>query len=104
MALNGKERAYLRAEANGLDSEMHIGKGDITPNTYTEVADLLRTRELLKITVLRTAHISAREIADTLAKELDAAVVQVIGRKIVLYKFSEELAKKGKTKYFLDNA
>ncbi len=104
MALTGKERAYLRSEANELDSLLHIGKDNINENIYQELADLLRTRELVKISVLKTASISPREIANTLAERLDADVVQVIGRKIVIYKFSDELAKKGRTRYHLENA
>ena len=103
MALTGKERAYLRSEANDLDSLLHIGKDNLNENIYQELADLLRTRELVKVTVLKTATMSTKEIANTLAEKLDADVVQVIGRKIVIYKFSEELAKKGRTKYLLKN-
>ncbi len=54
MAINGNQRAYLRAEANSLDSLLHIGKEDVNENIVTELDNLLRTRELVKVTVLKT--------------------------------------------------
>ena len=101
MALTGKQRAYLRSEANDIDAELHIGKSDIGDTIVQELEDLLRTRELVKISVLKASSLSPREVADTLANETRSDVVQVIGRKIVLYKFSEELAKKDKSRFVL---
>lgn len=101
MAINGNQRAYLRAEANGLDSLLHIGKEDVNENIVTELHNLLRTRELVKVTVLKTNTTPIKELANELAESTSADIVQVIGRKFVLYRFSEELAKKGKTIYNL---
>lgn len=102
MALNSKNRDYLRKEANDLDDLLLIGKDKINENTYKELDDLLRTRELVKVSLLPNAKVKPNKVAKDLATKLDADIVQVIGRKIVFYRFSEELAKKGQTKYFLD--
>lgn len=97
MALNGKQRSQLRSLANPLDSVFQLGKDGISEETYRHLDNLLRKRELIKITILKSAPVSVKEAADALAAYCDAEVVQMIGRKVVLYRFSKELAKKGKS-------
>ena len=88
--LTGKQRSELRSMANGLDPIFQIGKGGIGENTAEQIGLALQARELIKINVLETADVTAREAADALAKMLSAEVVQCIGRKFVLYRESEE--------------
>ena len=65
-----------------------IGKGGITDNLITTVSDALEARELIKLSVLETSEYTPREAAETLAEAVNAAVVGVIGRKLVLYRRS----------------
>ena len=87
--LNSKQRASLRAMANRLDPIMQVGKDGITPELLTPVGDALEARELIKMNVLETAPVSAREAADELAAKNGADVVAVIGRRFVLYRESK---------------
>lgn len=66
-----------------------IGKGNLTDNIIKGIDEALTKRELIKITVLKTAEFKAREIIDELADELGATVVCAIGNKIVLYRYSD---------------
>ena len=84
--LTSKHRAVLRGMANGIDAVVHIGKDGISPALIKQCDDALTARELIKLSVLETAGRPARELADSIAPELRAEVVQVIGRKIVLYR------------------
>ncbi|HBA69110.1 MAG TPA: ribosome assembly RNA-binding protein YhbY [Lachnospiraceae bacterium] len=88
--MTSKQRSYLKSLANGLDSIFQIGKSSITPEFTAAVSEAFNTRELLKITVLKNCMEEPREIADTLAGRTRSQVVQVIGRKIILYKESKE--------------
>lgn len=97
MALNSKDRSYLRGLANNLDSIFQLGKDGIGEETYRHLDNLLRTRELIKLTVLKTCPLPVKDAAAGLAAYCSAEVVQVIGRKIVLYRFSPQLAKEGKS-------
>lgn len=97
MALNSKQRSFLRSLGNNLDSIFQLGKEGIGEETYRHLDNLLRTRELVKVTVLKACQMPVREAADGLAAYCGAEVVQVIGRKIVLYRFSKDLAKEGKS-------
>lgn len=56
--------------------------------------EALEARELIKISVLKNCMDDPREIAETLAERTQSQVVQVIGKKIVLYKEGKDDKKK----------
>ena len=87
--LNSRQRAQLRAMANDMETILQVGKSGVLDTTVKQVADALEARELIKMSVLETCPISARETADTLANATQSDVVQVIGRKFILYKESK---------------
>ena len=88
--LNSRQRAQLRGLANGLDTIFQVGKGGLNEQLYTQVAQALEARELIKLRVLETAPVTARQAADEISEVVGADVVQVIGSKFVLYKESTE--------------
>lgn len=83
--LTSKQRAILRAQANGLDVVFQVGKGEIDETLIKSTADCLAARELIKMKVLETSLYSAREAAELLAEQTGAEVVQVIGSRFVLF-------------------
>lgn len=84
--LTSKQRAILRAQANGLDVVFQVGKGEIDDALVQSARDCLAARELIKMKVLENSTYTAREAADLLAEKTGADCVQVIGGKFVLYK------------------
>lgn len=86
MELTSKQRAYLKSLANGIDPVFQVGKASLTPEFTASVADAFNTRELLKIAVLKNCADDPGMIAEAVADRTHAAVVQVIGKKIILYK------------------
>lgn len=94
MPITGKERAELRAEANHLDPLVHVGAQGITPTLIGALDDALRTRELVKIQLGRPVEEKPRAMAERLARETGADVVQVIGRTATLFRENPELARK----------
>ncbi len=94
--LTSKQRAHLRAMANGIDPVFQIGKGGITEEYCKQISAALEARELIKIHILENSGYTAREAAETLASETQADVVTVIGTKAVLYRPSETKRKNGK--------
>lgn len=91
MALTGKERAALRAEAHHLRPTVHIGHHGLTDALRSSLDDALRTHELVKVQLVKRADVSTKEAANELAVALGAEVVQVIGRTTSLYRENEEL-------------
>lgn len=88
--MTGAERAALRKNANTLTPVFQIGKGDIGQNMIEAVDAALEKREMIKLSVLDTANISAKEAANVLAEATGAEVIQCIGRKLVLYRKKKE--------------
>ena len=84
--MTSKQRAYLKGLAMKLDPVFNVGKSSITPEFTSAIAEVLETRELIKISVLKNCLDEPREIAKVLAERTHSQVVQVIGKKIVLYK------------------
>ena len=71
--MTSKQRAYLKSLAMTMDPIFQIGKSSVTP-------------ELTAAIVLQNCADDPRTIADTIAERTHSQVVQVIGKKIVLYK------------------
>ena len=84
--MTSKDRAYLRSLATNIDPIFQIGKGGLSDNLIKQVDDALEARELIKITVLENAQENPDEFATALASKTNSSVVQVMGRKITLYR------------------
>ena len=89
-----KQRAYLKSLAMTMDPIFQIGKNSMTPQLTKAVAEALQARELIKISVLKNCADDPRELADMMAERTKSQVVQVIGKKIVLYKEGKDKNKK----------
>lgn len=87
--MTSKQRAYLRALANPLETLLHVGKQGVTPEFITSVNEALEARELIKVGILSNCDIPPKEAADMLAGRARAECVQIIGKRIVLYKRSK---------------
>lgn len=88
--MTSKQRAYLKGLAMNLEPIFQIGKSSLTPEVTEAIGEAFNTKELIKITVLKNCMDDQNEIARMLAERTHAQVVQVIGKKIVLYKESKE--------------
>lgn len=86
MIKTSKQRAYLKSLAQNENSIIQIGKQTVTPELTESVLECFNNRELIKITVLKNCEMAPIEAANILAERTGSEVVQVIGRKIVLYK------------------
>lgn len=86
--MTSKQRAYLKGLAMELDPIYQIGKASVTPEFVEGIREALEKRELIKISVLKNCTDEPKELAALIAERSGAEVVQVIGKKIVLYKES----------------
>ncbi len=88
--MTSKQRAYLRSLASTMEPIFQIGKSSVTPEVTAAIDEALTKRELIKINVLKNCMDDGRSIAEVLAERTHSQVVQVIGKKIVLYKPADE--------------
>ena len=84
--MTSKQRAYLKSLASTLNPVFQVGKASLTPEFVTSINEAFNTRELLKVAVLKNCPDDPNEIAQTIAERTHSQVVQVIGKKMVLYK------------------
>ncbi|MFV0529677.1 MAG: ribosome assembly RNA-binding protein YhbY [Lachnospiraceae bacterium] len=92
--MTSKQRAYLKGLAMKLDPLFQLGKSNVSPEFVGAVAEAFGAHELIKISVLPNCMEDIPEMANMLAERTSAQVVQVIGRKIVLYKEGKKERKK----------
>ena len=81
--MTSKQRAYLKSLAMTMDPILQIGKFSMTPELTGAVQE-----------ALKNCADDPREIAEMLAERTHSQVVQVIGKKIVLYKEGKKEKKK----------
>ena len=84
-----KQRAYLKGLAMNLDPIFQIGKNSMTPEVTKAIQG-----ELIKVSVLKNCADDPRALAEVIAERTHSQVVQVIGKKIVLYKEGKDKHKK----------
>lgn len=92
--MTSKQRAYLKSLAMKTEPILQLGKGGVTPENTASVDEALAARELIKISILQNCMEDPRQMAETLAERTHSQVVQVIGRKIVLYREGKNEKKK----------
>ncbi len=91
MTLTSKQRAYLKSLASDLEPVFQIGKSSVSPEVTSAIAETFNTHELIKVTVLKNCLEDVKEVAITVSERTRSELVQVIGRKFVLYKpFKDE--------------
>ena len=84
--MTSKQRAYLKGLAMDLTPVFQIGKSSVTPENVEAIAETFNTRELIKVAILKNCLDDPNEIAAVIAERTHSQLVQVIGRKFVLYK------------------
>ena len=91
--MTSKQRSYLKGLAMNIDPVFQIGKSSLTPEFTESISEVLEARELIKISVLKNCMDEPKELATILAERTHSEVVQVIGKKIVLYRESKNKKK-----------
>ena len=88
--MTGKQRAYLRGEANTMNPVLQVGKDGITQAVIDQVDETIESKELIKIRVLDNSLYGTKEAAHELAEGVNAEVIQTIGNIVVLFRQNED--------------
>ena len=91
--LTSNEKRQLKALASTLDTKYQIGKNEISDTVLAMLDKALTARELIKIDVMKAVAVPIMELALDLSSRLNADVVQVVGRVIVLFRRNKEKPK-----------
>lgn len=88
--ITSKQRSHLRSLANGLEDIIQLGKSGIEENFIKQIDQVIEIRELIKIKVLNTSGLTAREASDIICEKLNCEGIQAIGSKMVIYRKSSK--------------
>lgn len=86
MELTGKQRRFLRALAHPLNPVLQIGKSGLTGAVGAKLEEVLEVHELIKVKLLRECPLDVDDVSSTIERTSRAAVAQVIGRTLVVYR------------------
>ncbi len=84
--LTGKQRRHLRALGHSLRPVVQIGHGGVTPAVSGQLDAALEKHELVKVKVGRSSPEKARDLAAMLAASTRAALAQVLGNTVLVYR------------------
>jgi RNA-binding protein len=78
----------IKRELSGEKPTIWIGKNRVSQEVLKEIEKQLEKREVVKIKILKSAFQEgkANEIAATIARQKEAALVEVRGHTFMLYK------------------
>jgi len=88
MEMSPKQLRWLRSEAHDLEATVHLGKNGLTEPVVQELDEQLELRNLVKVRMLDAARgeKGRKELAAELAARVGAALVEVKGNTVVLYR------------------
>jgi len=83
--LQGKQKRFLRSLGHHLEPVVYLGKEGLSDNLANATREAFKTRELIKVKLGQNCAVSTEEAAAALSSLTGAAVVQLIGRTLLLY-------------------
>lgn len=91
--MTSKQRAYLRGLAQKIDPIFQIGKSGISDNQIEQLSNALEARELIKISFLDSIPDDKNSIAEEIATKTNSEIVQIVGKKLTLFRKSTKKPK-----------
>ena len=84
--LTGRQLRHLRGLGHHLAPVVMVGREGISATVLAAAGENLLAHELIKIKVQQTSDVDRKTAADELASRLKAAVVQLLGNTVLLYR------------------
>lgn len=89
--LNSRQQRFLRGLAHHLQVKATVGKEGITEQVLKSLNEVLDSHELVKVKMQESFPHERREAGAMLATSSKSALVQVIGRIVILYRGNQDL-------------
>lgn len=88
--LTTKQKIALKSLASTLTVRYQIGKNDISESLISMLDKALVAHELIKIDVMKACTLPIMEVALDIANNLNAELIHVVGRVIVLFRRNKD--------------
>lgn len=86
MQLSGKQNRYLRGLGHHLKPIVFVGKEEVNEAVIQATDEALQAHELIKVKLQDGCLSDRKDVATDLAAATGAAVAQVLGKSILLYR------------------
>ncbi len=87
--VTSKERAKLRGLVSTENFVCQIGKEGLSKSCVESMDLALKAREVIKVSVLQNCDEDIKSLASNVSNQLGCEIVGIVGRKIILYRFSK---------------
>lgn len=91
--LTGKEKKQLRGLGHHLTPVVYVGREGITTALLKSTGVALKAHELVKVKLGQNCPLGKKQAAEQLAGQCGAALVQLIGKTVLLYLSNPDLPK-----------
>jgi RNA-binding protein len=90
ITLTGKQARYLRGLGHPLRATVMIGRQELSDTVIAALEEALTAHELVKIKLQEGCPLDRHQAAEDLATATDAAIAQILGKTILLYRPSDK--------------
>jgi len=84
--LTSRQKQFLKGLAHPQNAVVLIGKEELSPGVVETIKSELLHHELIKVKIGSNCGLEKNSAAKTIAEQTQSALVQLIGKTIVLYK------------------
>ena len=84
--LTPRERAHLKGRAHALEPVVHVGHAGLTREIVAEIDRALTAHELIKVRIGGADRDEREAAGDEISVKTEAAVVQRVGKVLVLWR------------------
>lgn len=88
--LTPNQKRTLKSLASTLKLRYQIGKNDLSESLISMLDKALTAHELIKIDVMKGCSLPIMEVAIDIANNLNAELVRVMGRVVILYRKNKD--------------
>ena len=88
--ITSKQRSALRSLSNNIKPLFQIGKENVGENLIKQLDEYLELHEIVKVRILQSADVGAKETCAEIADKLKAEPVSAVGSTFVIYRRSKE--------------
>ncbi len=93
MELTTKQKLYLKSKAHELKPVVIIGKKGLAESVIAEIKSSIEHHELIKVKVSAEDATQKDEIAQFIAEQVGAQVVQYMGNNLTIFKKAKKNSK-----------
>ena len=89
-SLTARDRSALKAQAHALEPVVRVGTAGVTPGVLADIDRALEAHALIKVKLGEGDREARAEATAAIAAGTGAAVVQTVGRVVVLWRSPAE--------------